>query len=553
MGLFKEVKKPVIKAGGATGGDISPLRPKYVTKEPPCMHGCPSGTDIRGVLTTIAQAEAYGRTNEEAYEIAWKMITNNNPFPASCGRVCPHPCESSCNRQDKEGAVSINAMERFIGDFALGKGLKLSKLTEDKHPEKVAVVGAGPAGLSCAYQLARRGYSVTVFEAFSEAGGMLRYGIPKYRLPREVLDAEIKNILDVGVELKCGTVIGKDIAFDDLKKQYQAVFVGIGAHKGIKLRVPGEDAPNVFTGTEFLNRVNSGEAVQVGGKVLVIGGGDTAIDAARISKRLGADVTIVYRRTRTEMPAIAPEIEGALEEGVAIEFLAAPVEILVKDGVAVGMKCIRMELGEPDASGRRRPVPKAGSEFDIEATTVIAAISQEPEFDGFTGLREGKDWVKADEWGTTAQDGVYSGGDDVELGLVTIAIAQGRFAAQAIDARFRGTPLEKPPAMPLIKNDRMKLAWYKEAFRNERTHVPPAERGMDTEIERGLTEEEALAEAKRCMSCGMCMDCETCWMYCTNNAFVKLPKGEHYKVKLEVCNGCKKCAEECPCGYIEMV
>jgi NADPH-dependent glutamate synthase beta subunit-like oxidoreductase len=553
MGLFKEQKKPVIKAGPTSGGEISPLRPKYVEKTPPCIGNCPSGTNIRGVLTTIAQAESYGRTHEEACEIALRMILENNPFPATCGRVCPHPCEEGCNRKDKDGAVAINAVERFLGDFGLEKGLKPTLLTNEKHSEKVAVVGAGPAGLSCAYQLARRGYAVTVFEAFSQAGGMLRYGIPKYRLPREVLDAEIQRILDLGVELKTNFVIGKDMPLDDLRKQYQAIFVGIGAHKGIKLRVPGEDAPNVFTGTEFLNKVNSGEEVKAGGKVIVIGGGDTAIDAARISKRLGADVTIVYRRTRNEMPAIAPEIEGALEEGIKIEYLAAPVEILVKDGVATGMKCIRMELGEPDSSGRRRPVPKEGSEFEIEATAIIAAISQEPAFDGFERLREGKDWIVVDDWGATKEDGVWSGGDDVELGLATIAISQGRFAAEAIDARFRGKPLEKHQRPPLIKSDRMKLAWYKEAVRNERSHVPPEERGMDTEIEHGLTQEQFLEESKRCMSCGMCMDCESCWMYCTNSCFVKLPKGEHYKIKLEVCNGCKKCAEECPCGYIEMI
>ncbi len=552
MGLFKEVKKPVIKSGGGSGGEISNLRPRYIEKTPPCIGNCPSGTDIRGVLTTIAQAEAYGRTTEQAYEIAWRMILENNPFPATCGRVCPHPCEAGCNRNDKDAPVAINAIERFLGDFALAKGLKPAVLTEEKFPEKVAVVGAGPAGLSCAYHLARRGYSVTVFEAFSKAGGMLRYGIPEYRLPRNVLDAEIKRIEDMGVEIKCNTVVGRDISLDQLKSGYQAVFVGIGAHKGMKLRVPGEDAPNVYTGTEFLNKVNSGDKVEVGGKVLVVGGGDTAIDAARISKRLGADVTIVYRRTRNEMPAIAPEIEGALEEGVKIEFLAAPVEIVLENGRAVGMKCIRMELGEPDASGRRRPVPKPGSEFVIEATTIIAAISQEPNFDGFTMLKEGKDWIKADEWGATKAEGIYSGGDDIELGLVTIAVSQGRFAAEAIDARFRGRQLEKRQRPPIIKSDKMKLSWYKEAARNERQKVPPQERGFDTEIEKGLTEQQALDEAKRCMSCGMCMDCETCWMYCTNSCFAKLPKGQHYKVKLELCNGCKKCAEECPCGYIEM-
>jgi NADPH-dependent glutamate synthase beta subunit-like oxidoreductase len=554
MGLFKEQKKPVIKAGGGSvGGEISPLRPRYAPKTPPCCSYCPSGTDIRGWLTAIAQAEAYGRTTDQALEIAWTMITDKNPFPATCGRVCPHPCEDGCNRSQKEGAVGINSMERYVGDFGIKQDLKLQKLEGQTYDEKIAVVGAGPAGLSCAYQLARRGYPVTVFEAFSKPGGMLRYGIPRYRLPREVLDAEVQKILDVGVELRCGAIIGKDITMDQLRQEHRAVFVGIGAHQGLKLKVPGEEAPNVFTGTAFLNRANSGEAVEVGSKVIVIGGGDTAIDAARVSKRLGADVTILYRRTRAEMPAIKPEIEGALEEGVKIEFLAAPVEILLNGGRAVGMKCIRMELGEPDASGRRRPVPQPGSEFEVEATSIIAAISQEPVFDGFTLLHEGKDWIKIDSWGATPIQGVFAGGDDAELGLVTTAIAQGRFAAEAIDAFLRGKTLEKTAAPPLVNPDKMKLAWYKEAHRNERTHVPPPEREADTEIEFGLTDEQALEEAKRCMSCGSCMDCETCWMYCTPSCFVKLPKGEHYKIKLELCNGCKKCAEECPCGYIDLI
>ncbi|MEJ2009955.1 MAG: FAD-dependent oxidoreductase, partial [Acidobacteriota bacterium] len=409
------------------------------------------------------------------------------------------------------------------------------------------------AGLSCAYQLARRGYPVTVFEAFSKPGGMLRYGIPQYRLPREVLDAEIQGILDLGVELKCNQVVGDGISLETLKNEYKAVFVGIGAHKGLKLGVPGEDAPNVFTGTQFLNEVNRGEAVNLGNKVIVIGGGDTAIDAARVSKRLGASVTILYRRSRQEMPAIKEEIEGAIEEEVDIQFLAAPVEILTSEGKATGMRCIRMELGEPDASGRRRPVPKPGSEFDLEATAIIAAISQEPEFAGFNGLHQGKDWIKADEWGTTGVEGVYAGGDDVELGLVTIAISQGRFAAEAIDARLRGKTAEKPILPGIIKTDRMKLGYYEGSSPHAGSRVPVAERDMESEIEQGLSEADAMAEAKRCMSCGMCMDCETCWMFCTNNCFVKLPKGEHYKIKLELCNGCQKCAQECPCGYIEMV
>ena len=553
MVLFKAVKKPAVKGASTAGAEVSHLRPRYIAKTPPCTEGCPCGTDIRAWINTISQAKEYGRTNEQAYEIAWHTITDRNPFPSVCGRVCPHPCEDACNRTEKDGAVAINALERFVGDFGIEKGLKLAALTEEKREERIAIVGAGPAGLSCAYQLARRGYPVTVFEAFSKPGGMLRYGIPQYRLPRNVLDAEIQKILDLGVELKCNQVVGDGLSLETIKNEYKAVFVGIGAHKGLKLGVAGEEAPNVFTGTTFLNYVNRGEEVSVGNKVIVIGGGDTAIDAARVSKRLGASVTILYRRSRQEMPAIKQEIEGAVEEGVDIQFLAAPVEILVSDGKATGMRCIRMELGEPDASGRRRPVPQPGSEFDLDATAIIAAISQEPEFAGFNGLHEGRDWIKADEWGTTGVEGVYAGGDDLALGLVTIAISQGRFAAEAIDARLRDKTAEKPLLPGVIKTDHMKLGYYEGSNPHDRPRVPVDERDMRTEIEQSLSEADALAEAKRCMSCGMCMDCETCWMFCSNNCFATLPKGEHYKIKLELCNGCQKCAQECPCGYIDMV
>ncbi|MEJ2007761.1 MAG: FAD-dependent oxidoreductase, partial [Acidobacteriota bacterium] len=273
MALFKAVKKPAVKGASQGGAEVSHLRPRYIAKTPPCTDGCPCGTDIRGWINTISQAKEYGRTNEQAYEIAWNTIVDRNPFPAVCGRVCPHPCEDACNRIEKDGAVAINALERFVGDFGISKGLKLLTLSEEKHEEKIAIVGAGPAGLSCAYQLARRGYPVTVFEAFSKAGGMLRYGIPQYRLPREVLDAEIQRILDLGVELKCNQVVGDGLSLETLRNEYKAIFVGIGAHKGLKLGVPGEDAPNVFTGTQFLNEVNRGETVNLGNKVIVIGGG----------------------------------------------------------------------------------------------------------------------------------------------------------------------------------------------------------------------------------------------------------------------------------------
>ena len=530
--------------------EMSPLRPKYAEKTAPCVSHCPNEADIRGWITTISQAEAYGRTEEQALELAWHKITDLNPFPAVCGRVCPHPCEADCNRKDKDGAVAINALERFVGDFGIDHGLELARISENENRDKIAIIGSGPAGLSCAYQLARRGFRVTVYEAFSQPGGMLRYGIPSYRLPRAVLDAEIQKILDLGVELKCNVIVGKDISFEQLKQEFKAVFVGIGAHKGLKLNVPGEDAGNVLTGIEFLNRANSGESLSLGNNVLVIGGGDTAIDAARISRRLGAEVTLLYRRTRAEMPAIAREVDGALEEGVNIEFLAAPVEVLRSTGTAKSVKCIRMELAEPDASGRRQPMPVPGSEFEIAASTIIAAVSQEPDFEAVAELGDRKDGIRADSWGRTQIAGIYAGGDDLELALVATAVYQGRMAAQAIEAHVQGGdlagPEAHPPAVKVIAD------WHMDADRHERQRLPVEQRDLNTEIEQGLNQDEAVEEAKRCMSCGMCMDCESCWMYCTNNCFIRLPKGEHYGIKMDLCNGCKKCAEGCPTGYLEL-
>jgi NADPH-dependent glutamate synthase beta subunit-like oxidoreductase len=251
------------------------------------------------------------------------------------------------------------------------------------------------------------------------------------------------------------------------------------------------------------------------------------------------------------MPAIDPEIDGALEEGINIEFLSNPTEVIRNNGSAVGLKCIRMELGEPDASGRRRPVPKEGSDFEVEATAVIAAVSQEPDFGPVEELHEGKDWIKADEWGVTKDPGIYAGGDNLNLALVATAVYQGRMAAQAIEAHIKGEDPTKPEELPATKQ--ILYDWYPESERHEREQIPVEQRDMEAEIESGLTEEAALEEAKRCMSCGMCMDCETCWMYCTNNCFIRLPKGEHYKIKMDVCNGCKKCAEACPCGYIDLI
>jgi len=543
------------RSSGTSGVETSPLRPKLVEKMPPCINTCPNHNRIREMITAISRTEDFGLSFDETLAKAFYIFLETTPFPSVCGRVCPHPCETQCNRKDKEGAVGINNLERFIGDYGLSKNLKPKLISETKRSEKIAIIGSGPAGMSCAYQLARRGYPVTVFEAFPKTGGMLRYGIPDYRLPQNILDAEMQRIIELGVELKTNTIVGKDIAYEDLKKDYKAIFVGIGAHQGIKLRIKGEDAPNVFTGTAFLHRINTGERLDVGDHVVVVGGGDTAIDAARVARRLGAKATILYRRTRAEMPAICEEIEGAEEEGVAIEYLAAPIEIYQENGKAVGAKCQRMQLGEPDSSGRRRPVPIEGDTFDLKFSTLIAAISQEPDFTGFDKLIDGKDWIKIDEKGQTRDAGTFSGGDDIELGLVITAIYHGRMAALAIDELIANQPMPVPEKLDLITLDKMAHTYFPEAQPVKAKQMAVEERlkSLDAEITSTLTFEEAVAESKRCMSCGLCFDCGTCWSLCQDNAIVKpLVRGQEYKFKLEFCNGCKKCAENCPCGYIEM-
>jgi len=489
----------------------------------PCKAACPASVDVQGYIALIAEGK---------YRAATKLVKSVNPFPLSIGRVCTRPCESECRRNAVDGAVGIDYLKRFAADWDAGHGQAYTPDVAPSTGHRVAMVGAGPASLTAAYYLAQKGHAVTIFEALPAGGGMLRYGIPEYRLPKGTLDTEIGLITALGVEVEYGAALGRDFTLADLfDRGYEAVFLGLGAMGSRKMKVPGEELDGVWAGTEFLKKMGLGEDVRIGRHVAVIGGGNTAIDAARTSLRLGAEkVTVVYRRSRVEMPAWDVEVEAALHEGVEMHFLSAPTRI-EGAGACERMEFIRMELGEPDDSGRRRPVPIEGSEAIIEVDNVIAAIGQVPDLsaihdtvendaDSLEAKLELTRWgtIVADEvTGATAVDGVYSGGDVVNGAATAIeAIAAGGSAAAAIDAYLSGESTFVPQKRFNIQKERWDAFPESELSaveRKERAEMPELSvderiRTFD-EVELGFTEKQAREEAARCLECG-CVSAFTC-------------------------------------------
>ncbi len=526
-------------------GSWRTLMPINIMQTPPCTHSCPAGNDIRGFLRVLAE--------KEDYEEAWHVLTRTNPLPATCGRVCPHPCEVGCNRRDFDSPLAINSSERCVGDYGLENSLGHKKLVAERK-EKIAVVGSGPAGLSCAFHLAKRGFNVKIFESNSEPGGMMRYGIPSYRLPNYILKQEIENILRLGIELECNVKVGVNIPFDQLIHEYDAVFLGIGAQKGTSINVPGKEAKNIFTGVDFLKNINSGKWMDVGKDVVVIGGGNTAMDCARVAKRLGANVSVVYRRTRMEMPAITAEIDEAMEERIMFRYHTNPVKFIADEGRVVGLLCVQMELREPDASGRARPVPVAGSEAFIPADTVVMATGQAVDYDGIDVQTVDNQWTYTNEYLMTSIEGVFAGGDAVAgLETVSLAIGQGTRAASAIEDYIEGNVESTLAQPPIIYSKDLNTYYYVKQKRFEKEAVSIHTRLKNfREIYPSFELGDIIEESKRCFSCGFCFMCQNCHMYCPDNAVKPSPSTGKYEFDLDFCKGCGLCAKECPCHYIQM-
>jgi len=618
--------------------DHSHKCPTYIQSTPPCQGSCPAGEDIRGYLAIVRGTEkppmgADGKPTMPWQEYAWRRLTEANPFPSVMGRVCPAPCETGCNRNEVEDHVGINSVEHFLGEYAIANNLKYNK-TAQPTGKKVAILGGGPAGLSCAYQLALKGHDVTVFDEHEHLGGMMRYGIPGFRTPRNILDAEIQRILDLGVKAKLKTRVGTDITLEQIRKDFDAVFLGMGAQAGRALPIPDCEAPNVVTATAFLKAFNDGRLQHVGKRVVVVGGGDTSIDVATVARRLGhiehakptdaelaiagrmahdvadisakqgAEVTLTSIFNIDKMQANKHEIEQALAEGIHILGSLAPVGI-VRDaeGRATALRVSKCEAKIAGGKLEINNIP--GSEHDIEADLIVSAIGQAVDFTGLEEFNNGKGAITTDRnYVVNGKPGVFAGGDVIRPHLLTTAIGHGSIAADGIHNYMLGKDLDKRPKIdahqfdimrklvekgieikethePLrgtcdsnvavhnfdnrsdryvIPHDKLFLGHFSYVPRNQREIVTlDKETALGNFEERlvALVEERAVAEAKRCMSCGMCFECDNCVVYCPQTAVFRVKKnqsttGRYVDTDYNKCIGCHICADVCPTGYIQM-
>ncbi len=521
-------------------GSWRTLRPEYIDRLPPCNAACPAGENIQDWLFHAESGK---------YEKAWRSLVENNPLPAIMGRVCYHPCEGACNREQVDSAVGINSVERFLGDEANKHGWQFAPPAAATG-RRVLVVGSGPAGLSAAYHLTRMGHQAVIYEAGPLAGGMLRFGIPKYRLPREVLDAEIRRLTDFGVEIQLQTKVTN--VLEAMKDGFDAVFLGVGAHIAKRAYIPAGDAAKVLDAVAVLRDMEGQQPEemrpQLGRKVIVYGGGNTALDVARTAKRLGAEeAIIVYRRTREKMPAHHFEVEEALQEGISIKWLTTIKE--------AGESEIMVEKMALDDQG----FPQPTGEFErIEADSVVLALGQDADLsllDNVPGLVVNKGMIEVDNGMMTGHPGIFAGGDMAgNERTVTVAVGHGKLAARAIDSWLRGETWTPPPRHELATFERMNPWYYSDAPKTMRPVLDIIRRQSTfDEVLGGLDETNALFEARRCMSCGNCFECDNCYGVCPDNAVIKLGPGKRFKFNYDYCKGCGICATECPCGAIKMV
>jgi NADPH-dependent glutamate synthase beta subunit-like oxidoreductase len=511
-------------------------RPKYVNLMPPCNNACPAGENVQNWLY-IAE--------DGSYEQAWRALIVENPFPAIMGRVCYHPCESVCSRGTLDESVGINSVERFLGDLAIEKGWKITQ-PEERSGFRVLIIGAGPTGLSAAYHLRRLGHDVTVRDAAMQAGGMMRFGIPKYRLPREVLDAEIARIVEMGVHIQLGARV--DNVQEAIDDNFDAVFLAVGAQIGKRAYIPAGAAARILDAVNVLHDVEDGQAPLLGRKVVVYGGGNTAIDVARTAKRLGADESmIVYRRTREKAPANDGEIQEAIEEGVVIKWLST-----VKHADEGVLKIEKMAL---DADGFPQPT---GEFEDLEADSLVLALGQEVDLSlisNFPDLEVRDGVVQVDSSMMTGRAGVFAGGDMVPAErTVTTGVGHGKKAARNIDAWLRHSVVDKREKPAVVQYEDLNPWYYSDAPHAVRPRLEGARRASNfDEVVKGLDESTALYEARRCMSCGNCFECDNCFGVCPDNAIIKLGPGKGFEINLDYCKGCGICVTECPSGSILMI
>ncbi len=532
---FAITLKPGTSLANLTGSWRS-SRPVYLNRLPPCNNACPAGENIQGWLFHAESGD---------YEQAWRVLVRDNPLPSVMGRVCYHPCETSCNRGQLDEAVGINSVERFLGDEAIKRGWKFEPPAQASG-KKVLVVGAGPSGLSAAYHLARMGHQVEIQEAGPLAGGMMRFGIPKYRLPRDVLDAEVQRILNLGVTLRLNTKVG-NIEQSMQQGSFDAAFLAVGAHIGKRTMIPAGDASHIVDAVSVLRSMEGEDKPMLGRKVVVYGGGNTAIDVARTVKRMGGEPIIVYRRTRDKAPAHDFEIEEALQEGVMIKWLST-----IKQADAGEITVERMELDD-------KGFPQPTGEFEkLEADSVVLALGQDVDLsllDGVAGLEIKDGTVQVAPNMMTGRAGIFAGGDMVPSErTVTVGVGHGKKAARNIDAWLRGITYAPEPKHEIATFDKLNPWYYSDADKTVRPMLDIIRRQTSfDEVQGGLDETNALFEARRCLSCGNCFECDNCYGVCPDNAVIKLGPGKRFKFNYDYCKGCGMCATECPCGAIKMV